>query len=198
MLRISKKGGRIGMDTAKTDFLCNEVFRMTKGDFARKMFLFWGVTPAIVLSLWFVAGLVLGIVVNIVYFAVAAMALFIVLPLVMMFLYYSHGLNKYCYFNVVDHNISLSENGVMVTMYFPVTSEGSDDTDNNENETKKSEVFINYSRFGAYRVFSDSVVFPIDKPVSGFLWMPLSAFEDGPEFENAVRKLSSKLTLSAL
>lgn len=115
----------------------------------------------------------------------------------MMFLYYSHGLNKYCYFNVVDHNISLSENGVMVTMYFPVTSEGSDDTDNNENETKKSEVFINYSRFGAYRVFSDSVVFPIDKPVSGFLWMPLSAFEDGPEFENAVRKLSSKLTLSA-
>lgn len=166
------------MDTAKTDFLCNEVFRMTKGDFARKMFLFWGVTPAIVLSLWFVAGLVFGIVVNIVYFAVAAMALFIMLPLVMMFLYYSHGLNKYCYFNVVDHNISLSENGVMVTMYFPVTSEGSDDTDNNENETKKSEVFINYSRFGAYRVFSDSVVFPIDKPVSGFLWMPLSAFED--------------------
>ena len=39
------------MDTAKTDFLCNEVFRMTKGDFARKMFLFWGVTPDIVLSL---------------------------------------------------------------------------------------------------------------------------------------------------
>lgn len=182
------------MDTAKTDFLCDEAFRMTKGDFARKMFLFWGVAPAIVLSLWFATGLIFGIVVNIVYFAVAAMALFIMMPLVMMFLYYSHGLNKYCYFNVVDHNISLSENGVAVTMYFPVSSEDSEGSDNDEIETKKSEVFINYSRFGAYRVFSDSVVFPIDKPVSGFLWMPLSAFGDEREFENAVGKLSSKLT----
>lgn len=184
-------------ESCQNKYVCEAAFRMSKGDFARKMARFWGLTPGLLLLLVFVFGLVAGMFLDIRYLIVSAMAVFILLPMVMMFLYYYHGLGKNCYFNIVDHNISINEGCLEITMYFPVvslaTETDEESADAKDVETRVSKLTINYNDILNYRVFSDCVVYPVGKPMSGFVWLPLSAFNDADSFRNTVALLSSKL-----
>ncbi len=178
-------------------FVCAAPFRMSRGDFARKMLRFWGLIPGIVLVTIFISGLAVGLFLDIRYLIVSAMAVFIVLPMVMMFLYYYHGLGKYCYFNIVDHNISIKKDCLEITMYFheeEVNDCGTEECErNSEKLIRESILSINYRDILNYRVFSDSVIYPVGRPVAGFIWLPLSAFDDIDSFRKAVSLLSSKL-----
>lgn len=183
-------------ESCQNKYVCEAPFRMSKGDFARKMARFWGLIPGLLLFMIFLFGLVAGIFLDIRYLIVAAMAVFILLPMVMMFLYYYHGLGKNCYFNIVDHNLSIKEDCLEITMFFPavsVTETDEEPTGAKEVEPRVSKLTINYNDILNYRVFSDCVVYPVGKPMSGFVWLPLSAFNDADSFINAVASLSSKL-----
>lgn len=183
-------------ESCQNKYVCKAPFRMPKGDFARKMARFWGLVPGLLLFMIFLIGLVAGIFLDIRYLIVAAMAVFILLPMVMMFLYYYHGLSKNCYFNIVDHNLSIKEDCLEITMFFPavlVTETDEESAGAKEVEPRVSKLTINYNDILNYRVFSDCVVYPVGKPMSGFVWLPLSAFNDADSFRNAVASLSSKL-----
>lgn len=183
-------------ESCQNKYVCEAPFRMSKGDFARKMARFWGLIPGLLLLMIFVFGLVAGIFLDIRYLIVAAMAVFILLPMVMMFLYYYHGLGKNCYFNIVDHNLSIKEDCLEITMYFPVVSATETDEESTgakEIEPRVLKLTISYNDILNYRVFSDCVVYPVGKPMSGFVWLPLSAFNDTDSFRDTVSLLSSKL-----
>ena len=85
--------------------LSEQPFRMGRGDFARKMFHFWGITPLLLLCALALVGIFAGFLIDIRYSILALMVVFILMPTVMMFLYYYHGLSENCRFNIVDHNL---------------------------------------------------------------------------------------------
>lgn len=176
------------------DFICNEPFKMSKGEFARKMFQLWGVIPAALLSIVFILGVAAGLVLDIRYIIVSAMAVFILFPMVILFLYYYHGLNRDSYFNIVSHNLTFCDSGVKITMFFTSESEESEECKTDvEVETKEVTSFIKWDEIGKYRVYTDSVVYPVGKPVRGFIWLPLSAFENIDAFKSAIDLFSLNL-----
>ena len=79
--------------------LSEQPFRMGRGDFARKMFHFWGITPLLLLCALALVGIFAGFLIDIRYSILALMVVFILMPTVMMFLYYYHGLSENCRFN---------------------------------------------------------------------------------------------------
>ena len=165
--------------------LCPQDFRMSGAEFARKMYFFWGLPSTIFLAVLFVTGVTLGIFVNPVYFILSLMAVFILLPLILMFLYYFYGLRGECYFNMTAHNFILKEDGIEVRMTFPPKDE--------DDEEKTHSIKIKYEEIGPYKVFSNCVVYPVGKPMKGFIWIPLSAFSDNREFTDAIALVSERV-----
>lgn len=159
---------------------------MGKCDFVCKMLRLWGIPPIIILCAGFIVGIIVGVRFDIRYLIVSAMVIFIMLPMILIFMYYYYGLGANCHFNIVSHNIRLSDNGVEIIKFFPSFDE--------EGEFKIIKGFINYNDIGKYKVFEDSVVFPVGKPVNGFIWLPLSAFPDAGSFQTAVRAISSRFS----
>ncbi len=191
-------------EPVQNNYLCGAPIRMTGGEFALKMFRFWGLIPVIFMSVFFLSGIAVGFLLDIRYLIVSAMAIFILLPTAMMFLYYYHGLDKNCYFNIVDHNILLKDDCIEITMYFHLVDDMGNDKDIADDNcsdsnceisrsVRKSILSINYKDIGKYKVFSDCVIYPIGRPVTGFIWLPVSAFDDAVSFREAIGLLSSHL-----
>lgn len=171
---------------------CCMTFRMKKVDFMREMFRFWGLAPLAAPLLLSVAGIITGCLVDISYFMIPAMAVFIIVPMLLAFLYYYHGLSRNCYFNVVDHNLGLGENGVEISMFFS-TPDGDGGADADTEGRKCIRFNIEYCQIQKYKVSGDSVIFPVGKPMNGFIWLPVSAFEDMETFGQVVGNLASRI-----
>lgn len=179
------------------DFVCESPFRMGKGEFARSLFLEKGLTAVCVLGILFLIGIFFGWLVDLRFLILSAMIIFIVTPMIIGYLYYYHALGKYYHFNVVDHNISLGDNGLLVRMYFPVIK----DLDMVESESgikdwkscKIIEYTIRYSDFSGCDSDSKSALFHIGNPVKGFLWLPVSAFESLEKFNDTVNKITERI-----
>lgn len=170
--------------------LSEQPFRMGRGDFARKMFHFWGITPLLLLCALALVGIIAGFLIDMRYSILALMVVFILMPTVMMFLYYYHGLSENCRFNIVDHNLYVEEQALRVSMYFP------NPTEEDADARKQMDFFIDYNRIRSFKVFDKSVVFPIGTPVNGFVWLPLSAFDSVDDFRKALDKISAKIKKS--
>lgn len=139
------------------------------------------------LSLLGVAGLVLGITLDLRWFVVGLMMVFLILPMIFAFLYYYYGLKRECYINTVSHVLEIGEEGITVSMKF---------NDCNENEgisEYERKEFFPYDLMKPFEVGSKSVTIPFIGKRNGFIWIPADAFENEDILSSALKHLDNRL-----
>lgn len=174
----------------KTDFsqLQSKPIRMGGRSFFMELLFRYAGIWILLLSCTAVAGLALGVAVDLRWFVAGLMVVFLVIPMVMAFLYYYYGLRKECFINAVPHMIAVDEEGMTVTILSPVP-EGSEEAVNPSESpaapcesapapyaVARKEIFP-FSSMRPVRIGHDCAIIPFAPPAKGFVWIPSDAFE---------------------
>lgn len=155
----------------------SDTFKMGAGAFAREMIFRFGAIWLLLLSATAVAGIALGVTVDLRWLVVALLAIFILFPMLLMFLYYFYGLKRECYVNLIPHSLSLSPEGIEATLQL-------------DEEKTRTESFP-IDCLGNFKVGHDSVIIRLKSPCKGFIWIPASAFGGAENLGEALRLLYS-------
>ena len=155
----------------------SRVFRMGAANFISHLIFTYAGPWLLALSATAVAGVAFGIAVDIRWFIVGMMMVFLVIPMLMGFMYYYYGLRRGCLVNSVTHAVVVDDKGITVRMLFPDGMETAD-KENADGERRYVErpEFFPYSDMKPYRIGMKSVVIPLQGKDPGFLWIPFDAF----------------------
>lgn len=127
---------------------------------------------------------------------------FLILPMLVAYLYINYALIPECAYNVLPHELEAREDGILFRIYPKrekdnAVSEESEDHLEDErarvSESAPIERLVEYSRLSPYKVGLDSVTFPASQPSGGFVYVPLSAFEEMEAFEQFVKYIADRM-----
>lgn len=192
------------METITTD-----IFKASGTSISRTMFMLYG-KPWLVGALLLVTPLiVLGCIHDMRWIVVALMAVFIVIPMVLAFLYLYYGMNKVSVINSTSHKFEFKDSGITSYIYKlteTITRNADHDSmDELDNmgytvETRhdlmaKSE--IPYSKIRGYVVGVSDVTLHTDESGKGFLLVPLSVFPDKDRFARAIDIMAAGMNKTA-
>lgn len=171
----------------------------------------------IVLSAIGLLGLIFGIAVDLRWFVVGLMFAFILIPMFLIFVYFSYALKREGYINNLPHELSIVEDGINVRLKFKITrhkeseqfiSNEADEEDVNEDDkghegmeeelhdVKEREEFLPFETFSDIKTSGNAVLLLFKRPAKGFLWIPYDVFEQ-PELEKAMELMYSKIPTNA-
>lgn len=187
-----------GLGAQQSDATHSRVFRMGAGRFARELLFRYSGIWLLVLSLMAVAGIALGITVDLRWLMVGLMVVFVAVPMVLAFLYYYHGLRRGCFVNTIAHRIVIEDDGLTARLIIPVYPAGEEKESGQESGQEAETVsyrtrdeFFPYADMETFRIGSDSAIIPLRAPSTGFLWIPADAFNDTRHLSDLLRKLDS-------
>lgn len=165
-------------------------FAMGRGEFARIMISRFGGKWWILLSILILGGMAAGAMLSDWRWGVAALMLTLVIaPMIAAFLYFSYGLRKECYVNVIPHRVCLDSDGITVSVdVMPRPDETSDD-DTDPEPLRSYETHFPGSAVRRYSIDPKGVTVDIANPSRGFIRLPYSAFESAEHFRVAVEIL---------
>lgn len=186
----------------------SDTFSMGRGDFALKMFPFFGWRWLIWLSIGAVAAIVAAFVFDLRIMIVGLALIFLIIPAVAAWLYYYYGLRRECFVNVIPHKLSISEDGIVCRVFFYPYKDKDDAVEDNadEKETDKVEnshvdepeyrdYLFEYSTMSPYTVYPKGILLPLGSPEKGFLWMPESAWRTPEDFTDFTKALGGMLQM---
>lgn len=129
-------------------------------------------------------GIAAGIIIDIRWLIVSLMIIFIVIPMLMLIIYFNYGLKPECFINILPHTISFSPSGIEVITYTTIDNE-------NGNEPKTTERKYHFSKaeIKPYSTSANSLYIPIGKHDSGILIVPYSSFDSKDSLSTAVQYL---------
>lgn len=170
-------------------------FKMPHGIFIRTIIIQNGKKWILLSFLLILTGLILGVCIDYRFAVIALMIFFILLPVELLFIYLYYGFLENCYFNVTLHKILLLNTDIIISMKWNKIEE----TDNEkvEKEDMVRDVIFNRNLFNDFIVLKDSVVFRM-KSNKGFLWLPVSAFENEVRFTEFVNEVLTKTSKNAV
>lgn len=179
------------------EFITSNIFKM-KGHHFASMLIFRYAGPWIVtLLITAIIGLIFGIAVDIRWFIVGLMLVFVVFPGILAIFYYSHGLRKECYLNALSHSLTFCEHGITARIVFPATptsdSGNADISATETSEIQEKEEFFSYEMMSDIRRNIDSSIITLKKPLKGFIWIPENAFEDSEIYSAAILRAGSSI-----
>lgn len=189
-------------DPEYSDSRHSRVIRMTPGRFANELIFRYAWIWLLALSLISVAGITLGIIVDIRWLLIVLMFVCIICPGLLAFLYYFHGMKRGCYVNTIPHRIVITEEGLILRLLINAGDCRSEDerccesTDNSEMSSSETFVqtrdeFFPFSSLARFCIGKDSAIIPLKKPDSGFIWIPADAFNDEQHLSDLLILLDS-------
>ena len=158
------------------------IFKMSATNFMLTFIFRYAWIWILALSMVGVAGLVTGIVIDLRWFIVGLMIILIVLPMIAAYLYYSFALRVECFVNTVNHTVSCGVTSLEVKMYF--------------DDKKTRSEFFEYSDLNMFQINAQSLTIPFAGKKKGYIWIPMSAFENEDEFYAMADCLRLKLSPS--
>lgn len=164
-------------------------FTVGRADFARAMMARFGNKWWLLLTILILAGSATGAVLSDWRWGVAGLMLaLVVAPAGAAFLYFSYGLKRECYINVIPHTVNISSGGILVSAdVMPRPDEVPEGS-----EPQPIRIYNTHfptTSVGKYRVDSKGITIDINAPSRGFLILPYSAFESPEHFRMAVEIL---------
>lgn len=152
---------------------------------------------------------VLGAALDLKFFFLALLWIFLVIPLMMAFLYFFYGMKPLTAFNAIDHKLIFSDTSVSIIIVSPVKEEtgGEEDTEkelpgnevkgekeieNDEETAKKEHHVFEVKKEDFYEIKSDADSVIAFSRKDGWLWLPLAAFESLKTFQNVIENLMKK------
>ena len=109
--------------------LTTGIICMSRSKLIATLFYLYGWLPLTILSILAVVALIAGIIIDVRWAIVFLMVVFIVIPLLMSFLYFFHGLRPTTAANVVPHTLIFTDNGITVRILEEEKEEESDVSD---------------------------------------------------------------------
>lgn len=192
------------------------LYKMSRGRFMSEMVFRYSAWLMASLSIAGVVGIALGIVLDIRILLVALLLICVVIPMVMMLLYYNLALRRECAVNVLPHQLRIDDDGIAAILYIRNQIKDSDKGEDNSengvaNEDKAEEISqhgsdeselimlreekYNYDSFCRVSEGSDSLFLYFKPPMKGFLWLPVSAFSGIEEAKGFIDTLYDNLEM---
>lgn len=136
----------------------------------------WGVLATVVVALVFVAGLTLGLLVDLRWILVAFMLLLVVAPGVLALLYLNYALSPRCLPEVYRHTVCLSDNRIEVKGHIPplLSEEGEDVS----KESKVIGYVVSYSDVAKVKPGLKGLVLELKGTPPGLLHLPYEVLPD--------------------
>lgn len=181
-------------DPEWSDSSHSRVFRMSASRFAMELLFRYAWIWLLSLSLLAVAGLVLGVTVDLRWLIAALMIVCIVLPMVLGFFYYFYGLRRGCFVNTVPHRIVVRDDGLVCRLWIKESPESVENESEEDQKPKirfRDEIFP-FSAMGKFVIGKDSAIVPLKKPSAGFLWIPADSFADTEHLSALLQRLDDK------
>lgn len=143
---------------------------MTRAQFFKVLVAMHGMQWIGIFSLLLLVGIILSIFVDWQIIIVTLMVVFVVVPIVMMFLYFFHALKPLTLLNTSPHRFEKRENGLTVVM----------------TETGR-EVNLEYGQLQLYSDFDKGLIYTT--PTSGWIWISEIFFDDEEKFLHFINDL---------
>lgn len=172
-------------DKDYSDATMSRVFKMTPGRFILELLFRYAWIWLLLLSLGAVAGLVLGVVMDLRWLVISLLIICVVTPMVLAFLYYYYGLRRGCYVNAVPHRIVIDDSGLIARLVTGVRN-----SDSEEEFVTRDELFP-YESLKRFTIGSNSAIVPLREKGAGFLWIPADAFGDPEHLAALLKRLDS-------
>ncbi len=170
-----------------------QIFRISRGEFFLIMMSRYGRGWGLAAALLVVAGIIASILVDLRWLIVALMILFIVTPGIAALLYFSKGLKKECYINILPHTVLFEQDGLLIETFREVRNNieetefdiepGAGKEELAIDEGKREieyelvgEIVVPYSELGRYELGVNFLTFPWK---SGFVRIPTGILPDG-------------------
>lgn len=177
-------------------------FSMGRGEFARAMMMRFGMRWWGLLFLLVVAGGMAGAIVSdLRWLIVALMVALIVAPMVAAFLYFSFGLRKECYVNVLPHTVAVAPSGFRLTIDVMPPEKSAVDSgcggveeegqDSEPEPLRRYEVEFSADEIGPYTVDAKGITVAVKASSRGFVRLPYSSFDSEEEFRRTVEIIGS-------
>lgn len=182
--------------------IATTIFKADKREFARLLFEMHGQGWLYGGAFLFIMALLLGVVIDYRLLILAVILVCLIAPALLLLLYYNYGMKGENFLNVLDHRIELYSDKLILFLKVKGENEesGKEESEmsepvnmNRASEPAEKEWRIYeypYSCFGSYSVGKDYVVFPLKTPKEGFLYLPVSAFDDKVSFSEAVKMIN--------
>lgn len=160
-------------------------YKMSVGHFASEMLFRHAGKWMLTLTLVSVAALVVGITIDIRWFIVGLMFVLVVIPMVLMFLFYYFGLRRESFVNTVPHVLEITDGGIEIEMRFP--------GDDEDSEPKLRRESFAFSEMLPIRFGLKSATVPLKHPSGSFIWIPADAFEDSDDVARALETIDNRI-----
>lgn len=180
----------------------SEVYKMGAGRFAMELIFRYSGTWLLILSLVGLLGVIAGVAIDMRWFLIGMLLIFVISPMLLAFMYYYYGLSRGCYVNTMSHKIVIEEEGIRIK--FIQDDKGSEIEREMENpvpdranrcESPLKDEFFKYSSMSAYKIGNSSVTIPVKTESKGFIWIPAEAFRSDAEMSEALLLIDNKIML---
>lgn len=161
-------------------------FRMPAGLFLRTIIFQNGKTWICFFGLLVFIGVISGIVADYRYAIIALMVLFILLPMGLLFIYLYYGFYETYYLNIILHKIIINNSEIRILMKW--VNSGEDNCTDEDGDGFNKSISYKKELFGNLIALKDSVII-LTKSSKGFIWLPVSAFDDEKSFTSFINNM---------
>ena len=147
---------------------------MTRSGFFKVLIAYQGMKWIGLFTMLLGIGILLAIFIDWEIIILAMMVLFLVVPMVVMFLYFFHALKPLTLLNTSPHRFERDENGLKILM----------------TETER-EVTVGYEKLKLYSDFDKGFIFTADS--EGWVWIGEIFFDSKEEFSKFITELTEKI-----
>lgn len=131
-----------------------------------------------------VAGLILGVTLDLRWLSCGLMVVAIVMPVMLAFLYYYFGLRREAYVNTLPHTLSVGEAGLTLTLRL--------NRDEDEEEAVRDEFFA-YADMRPMQFGAKSAIIPFKSPAKGFIWIPADAYVNPDTLVDVLKLIDTRI-----
>ncbi len=165
------------------------VLRMSKTVFFKEMLKLYGAPWILVFLLILITAAVLSVIHDLRWIIVALMIVCITAPMMLAFFYIFHGMKPLTVINSLPHTLSFEDDGITATLLSQHKNEETNETE----YTELSRRFLPYSEIRSYKSGVTSIILPFEKGDKGFIWLPVSAFDEENGLLDAMNKVISAI-----
>lgn len=122
---------------------------------------------------------------------VSLMTVMILLPMAVAFLYFSYGLRRECWLNIVPHSVEFYPEALRVRVEVPPLPGRDEDEEDDAAPGRAYTISFHKSQVGRYRLVSEGLSVALCSGTRGFLRLPYSAFPSEKDLERAVEILQN-------
>lgn len=178
-------------ETTEAPEVATSVFRVNHRTFALEMMGRYGKVWWIMLGIAVAATAIAALLTRDLRWAIISlMAVMILLPMAVAFLYFSYGLRRECWLNIVPHSVEFYPDLLRIRVEVPpFPGRNEDEEDDDVASGRKYMLIFHRTQIGRYKLVSEGLSVALCGEARGFLRLPYSAFFSEKDLERAVEIL---------